>query len=78
MTKIKVYSIYKSPYLTSRAMASRLQKYSSQETIFDFNKINFVSAAFADELLKQTKSDRVINARENVKEIFKAVRGRQT
>ena len=57
-------------------MANKLLKNYPKETIFDFDKINFVSAAFADELIKNVPVNRIINTPKNIRNIFRAVSSR--
>ena len=77
MKKVRVFYILKSPYLISRDMANVLAKYDYPEADFDFSKIYFVSAAFADEFLKNIPEEHIINAEKNIQEIFRAVRNRR-
>ena len=76
MSKVKVYPFFKNPYLISRNMADNLLKNYSEEVLFDFDRIDFVSAAFADEFIRKVPISRITNAPENVIAIFKAVSNR--
>lgn len=77
MNEIKVKNLLKTPYLATRDMALKLERYYQPESTFDFCDVDFISAAFADEFKRKFFKSRIINTKENVREMLAAVSHRE-
>lgn len=80
MKKIDVVKLLNSDNAASREDARLLLDSANQEVLFDFSNINFVSGAFADELITnlsdQTVEEIKSSAPEHVAKMFDAVQRR--
>ncbi|TSC92231.1 MAG: hypothetical protein CEN91_522 [Candidatus Berkelbacteria bacterium Licking1014_85] len=75
---INIFNTIKTPFASTRKMADTAISRATNGEYFDFSKIQFVSAAFADEFLRQSSERKMLNVDKNIVKMFEAVKKRSS